>query len=100
MVPMSRTAGEPGWGRFPRPVSRMPRLLQDIRSHPGWLPFFTLGRFLPARRLVSALMARRAGRVAPGVAACRGDLTGPAVPEAVEALGRDGICPGLRLSPA
>ncbi|MDO9708792.1 phytanoyl-CoA dioxygenase family protein [Paracraurococcus lichenis] len=88
-----------GWGRVPRLVSRMPRLLHDIRSHPGWLPFFAFGRFMAARRLVSALAVRRGGRVAAVEGACRGDLIGPTVREAVETLWRDGICPGVCLSP-
>lgn len=96
---LEQTAGGPGWSRLSRLASRVPRLLRDIRSHHGWLAFFVLGRVLPVRRLVAASKARRARLAAPAGAACHGVLTGPPVAEAVAALHRDGLCPGLRLSP-
>jgi hypothetical protein len=59
---------------------------------------FVFGRFLPARRLVAAATAYRAGLAPPTGEACEGTLAGPPVATAVAALRQDGICPGLRLS--
>jgi hypothetical protein len=95
---LEQAAREPGWGRVARLISRVPRLLRDIRSHRGWFLFFVFGRLMPARRLVAAVTAWRAGRVVPGTAACCDELSGPTVAEAVALLRRDGLCPGLRLS--
>lgn len=92
------TAGDPGWGRLSRLVSRMPRLMQDVRSHQAWLPLFLFGRFLPARRLVSAVTARHPTPVTMAAPECDGVLAGPSVATAVSALHRDGICPDLRLT--
>lgn len=97
---LGRVAEDSDWGRLPRLLSRVPRLLEDLRSHPGWFLFFLFGRLLPARRLVAAAASWRNGLVAPAGGACSGELTGPPVAEAVAALRRDGICPGLRLSEA
>ena len=95
------TAGDPGWRRLSRVIARLPRLLRDVRSHPGWFLFFFLfGRLMPARRLVAAMASWRAGLIAPTGEVCRGDLAGPPVASAVAALRQDGICPDLRLSEA
>ncbi|MCB4823428.1 phytanoyl-CoA dioxygenase family protein [Roseicella aerolata] len=95
---LGQAATDREWGRGPRLVSRIPRLLHDVQSHPGWLPFFVFARFLPARRLVAAAMARRAALAVPAVGASKGLLEAPPVASAVAALRQDGICPDLRLS--
>lgn len=95
---MQRAIEEPGWGRMSRLVSRVPRLVQDLRSHRAWLPLFMFGRLLPARRLVSAVAALRHGAALPREEACTGVLSGPPASVAVAALRRDGICPDLHLA--
>ena len=97
---LAQAAKDPGWGRLSRLVSRVPRLLRDVRSHPGWFLFFLLGRLLPARRLVAAVASWRSGPNVPTEGICRGELVGPPVATAVAALRQDGICPDLRLSEA
>jgi hypothetical protein len=74
--------------------------MRDMRSHRGWFPLFLFGRFLAARRLVAAMVARRAGMAVPASDACHGDLAGPPVATAVAALRQDGILSGLQLSQA
>jgi hypothetical protein len=95
------TAGDPGWRRLSRVIARLPRLMRDIRSHRGgFLFFFLFGRLPPARRLVAAMVSRRAGMITPAGDVCHGDLAGPPVATAVAALRQDGILPGLHLSEA
>src|SRR6478672_6697867 len=95
---LAHATKDPGWGRMSRLVSRLPRLLRDVRSHPGWFLFFVFGRVMPARRLVATAASWRVGLAAPSGKVCRGELAGPSVATAVEALRQDGICPDLRLS--
>ncbi|WP_431272188.1 hypothetical protein [Dankookia sp. P2] len=96
----AHAAKDPGWGRLSRLVSRVPRLLRDLRSHPGWFLFFLFGRLIPARRLVTAAASWRSGPDVPTGGSCRGELVGPPVAAAVNTLRQDGICPDLRLSEA
>jgi hypothetical protein len=95
---LERIETDPGWRWLPRLMSRLPRLMRDVRSHPGWFLFFAFGRLLPARRLVAAVASWRAGMAVPAGEACHGELSGPPVAAAVATLRRDGLCPGLRLS--
>ncbi len=102
---LAKTAQDPAWGKTVRLLARVPTLLRDVFSHPGWLLLFVFGRFTAARRLAAAFApgpdraAAAPGR-AGGNALSGAALSGAGVPAVVASLRRDGICTGLRLPPA
>ncbi len=93
---------DPGWSKTRRAAGRVSRLSEELREHPARVPLLALGRMVPVRRAVAALMALRAPRAAAPEPWRSGAIPGRAPPVAavVETLRRDGIWPGLRLPPA
>lgn len=104
MVRAGTRDDDPGWSMRARMAARLPRLLADLREHPGALALFLFGRIPALRRLVAASVARRrppdprlaeAATSAPG-----GGLAPPmSVAVAVETLRREGLLTGIRLDP-
>jgi hypothetical protein len=99
-VLLATSAQDPAWGKMLRLLSRLPTLLRDVSSHPGWLLLFVLGRFEPARRLVAALAPRPAEELAPPERVRAAALASADTATVVTSLRKDGICTGLRLHPA
>jgi hypothetical protein len=96
-------ADDAGWGAAMRLRVRFPTFLSDVLARPRGLLLFVFGRLMPARRLAAALASRAARRHGARLqfAAFGGSLASlPEVADVVAGLRHEGICAGLRLTPA